>query len=268
MSDSVWPHRRQPTRLPRPWDSPGKNTGVGCHFLLQSGLWTPINLKYRLSIQTECFLSALHEQDDVWWWFSKHMWLFHANPLWRESDSDSQNLNGMFHQWKGRPDLTREENLGTGHVCVGVCVHACVCRPCVCVCWRWMVSVPCTCASPHPREENLGTGQTFSITPPCVCVCVCVCVCWRWMVSVPCTCASPHPSPLSISLWLWLTMFEIRPSLCIRDLRIMNWKLQSISSEGGKVVWCGFSFSSLDSLTSPWFLGELVNWDCFCWKAS
>ena len=34
MSDSVRPHRRQPTRLPRPWDSPGKNTGVGCHFLL------------------------------------------------------------------------------------------------------------------------------------------------------------------------------------------------------------------------------------------
>ena len=35
MSDSVRSHRRQPTRLPRPWDSPGKNTGVGCHFLLQ-----------------------------------------------------------------------------------------------------------------------------------------------------------------------------------------------------------------------------------------
>ena len=35
MSDSVLPHRRQPTRLLRPWDSPGKNTGVGCHFLLQ-----------------------------------------------------------------------------------------------------------------------------------------------------------------------------------------------------------------------------------------
>ena len=29
------PHRRQPTRLHRPWDSPGKNSGVGCHFLLQ-----------------------------------------------------------------------------------------------------------------------------------------------------------------------------------------------------------------------------------------
>ena len=35
MSDSVRPHRRQPTRLPRPGDSPGKNPGVGCHFLLQ-----------------------------------------------------------------------------------------------------------------------------------------------------------------------------------------------------------------------------------------
>ena len=35
MSDSVRPHRQQPTKLPRPWDSPGKNTGVGCHFLLQ-----------------------------------------------------------------------------------------------------------------------------------------------------------------------------------------------------------------------------------------
>ena len=35
MSDSVRPHRRQPTRLRRPWDSPGKNTGVGYHFFLQ-----------------------------------------------------------------------------------------------------------------------------------------------------------------------------------------------------------------------------------------
>ena len=35
VSDSMRPHRRQPTRLPRPWDSPGKNTGVSCHFPLQ-----------------------------------------------------------------------------------------------------------------------------------------------------------------------------------------------------------------------------------------
>ena len=35
MSDSVWPQRWQPIRLPRPWDSPGKSTWVGCHFLPQ-----------------------------------------------------------------------------------------------------------------------------------------------------------------------------------------------------------------------------------------
>ena len=35
VSDSVPPHRRLLTRLPCPWDSPGKNTEVGCHFLLQ-----------------------------------------------------------------------------------------------------------------------------------------------------------------------------------------------------------------------------------------
>ena len=35
MSDSERPHGQQPTRLPCPWDSLGKNTGVGCHFLLQ-----------------------------------------------------------------------------------------------------------------------------------------------------------------------------------------------------------------------------------------
>ena len=35
VSDSLWPHGLQPTRLLCPWNSPGKNMGVGCHFLLQ-----------------------------------------------------------------------------------------------------------------------------------------------------------------------------------------------------------------------------------------
>ena len=39
------PHRWQPTRLPRPWDSPGKNTGVGCHALLQGILTRGLNLR-------------------------------------------------------------------------------------------------------------------------------------------------------------------------------------------------------------------------------
>ena len=53
MSDSVRPHRQQPTSLPRPWDSPGKNTGVGCYFLPQS--------QYKC-VQTSCiyFLSLLN----------------------------------------------------------------------------------------------------------------------------------------------------------------------------------------------------------------
>ena len=37
VSDSVWPHGLQPTRLLCPWDFPGKSTGVGCHRLLPSG---------------------------------------------------------------------------------------------------------------------------------------------------------------------------------------------------------------------------------------
>ena len=39
MSDSVRPHRRQPTRLPRTWESPGKNAGVGCHSFSNAWKW-------------------------------------------------------------------------------------------------------------------------------------------------------------------------------------------------------------------------------------
>ena len=53
MSDSVQPQRRQPTRLPHPWDSPGKNTGVGCHFLLQC-----INAKSESEVAQSCRLLA------------------------------------------------------------------------------------------------------------------------------------------------------------------------------------------------------------------
>ena len=49
MSDSVRPHRQQSIRLPRPWDSPGKNTGVGCHFLLQC-----MNVKSESEVTLSC----------------------------------------------------------------------------------------------------------------------------------------------------------------------------------------------------------------------
>ena len=56
ISDSVRPHRQQPTRLPRPWDSPGKNTGVGCHFLLQC---------MKVKIESEVAQSYLTPSDPV-----------------------------------------------------------------------------------------------------------------------------------------------------------------------------------------------------------
>ena len=57
MSDSVQPHRRQPTRLPRLWDSPGKNTGVGCHVLLQC-----MNVKSESEVAQSC--PTLHNSMD------------------------------------------------------------------------------------------------------------------------------------------------------------------------------------------------------------
>ena len=52
MSDSLWPCRLKPTRLLYPWDSPGKNTGMGCHFILQ-GIFPTLG-------SNSCLLSLLH----------------------------------------------------------------------------------------------------------------------------------------------------------------------------------------------------------------
>ena len=54
----MWPHRRQPTRLPHPWDSPGKNTGVGCHCLLRVPL--------HRDTKSFSFLSLLCEDTRRW----------------------------------------------------------------------------------------------------------------------------------------------------------------------------------------------------------
>ena len=74
MSDSVRPHRRQPTRLPHPWDSPGKNTGVGCHFLLQcmkvwmweldyKESWAPKNWCFWTVVLEKTLESSLHRKE-------------------------------------------------------------------------------------------------------------------------------------------------------------------------------------------------------------
>ena len=62
MSDSVQPHKWQPTRLPRPWDSPGKNTGVGCHFLLQCMTGEMLGSDCRLARVRHRELTASHPE--------------------------------------------------------------------------------------------------------------------------------------------------------------------------------------------------------------
>jgi len=74
MSDSVRPHRQQPTRLCRPWDSPGKNSGVGCHFLFQ---WMKVKsesevaqLCLNLRDPVDCSLDECQRIDafELWCW--------------------------------------------------------------------------------------------------------------------------------------------------------------------------------------------------------
>ena len=74
MSDSVRSQRRQSTRLPRPWDSPGKNTGVGCHFLLQC-----MKMKSEREVAQLC-LTLSDPMDCNLPGFSIH-WIFQARVL-------------------------------------------------------------------------------------------------------------------------------------------------------------------------------------------
>ena len=70
MSDSSRPHGLQPTRLLRPWDFPGKSTGVGCHCLLQRSL-VGYNLWGRKkSDTTERLSTAQHLFSGLPWWLS------------------------------------------------------------------------------------------------------------------------------------------------------------------------------------------------------
>ena len=75
VSDSVRPHRRQPIRLLCLWDSPGKNTGVGCHFLLQPFWlydlkWVPEclrSLAYKMEVIIVCILYGCRiKWNDTW----------------------------------------------------------------------------------------------------------------------------------------------------------------------------------------------------------
>ena len=70
VSDSVRPQRRQPTRLCCPWDSPGKNAGVGCHFLLQYDL-----PRWHMKKQRHCFASKALSSPS-YGFSSSHVWIW------------------------------------------------------------------------------------------------------------------------------------------------------------------------------------------------
>ena len=72
MSDSSRPHGLQPTRLLRPWDLPGKSTGVGCHRLLQEKLWAAFKSKSDFSVSKlhciSCHDSNIYNNDNAQCW--------------------------------------------------------------------------------------------------------------------------------------------------------------------------------------------------------
>ena len=97
MSDSVRPHRRQPTRLPRPWDAPGKNTGVGCHFLLQ-GIFLTLEtflvaqMVKRLPTMWETWVRSLGQEDPLEEEMATHSSIFAWRILWTEEPGGLQSM--------------------------------------------------------------------------------------------------------------------------------------------------------------------------------
>ena len=132
MSDSVRPHRRQPTRLSRPWDSPGKNTGVGCHFLLQC-MKVKVKSFSRVRPSVTPWTAAFQAPPSVG---------FSGQVYWSGVPLPSPTLDLADikkHPWEtiSQPKnrFQRKQRPLCVHVCV--CVSAQVCTPvsvCACLC--------------------------------------------------------------------------------------------------------------------------------------
>ena len=117
MSDSVRPHRRQPTRLRRPWDSPGKNTGVGCHFLLQCVKVKSVS-RVRLfvtpwTVAYQAPLSMGFSGLEYWSGvplpspMGNTRWMQKIAPSWTEQCRNTQNVHSHpFHPWHICCDLS------------------------------------------------------------------------------------------------------------------------------------------------------------------
>ena len=99
MSDSVWPHRRHPTRLPHPWDSTGKYTGVGCHFLLQC-MKLKVKLLSRVQLLATPWTAAYQAPPSMG--FSRQKY-WSGVPL-----PSPMNLHGPLWMFIGRTDVETE----------------------------------------------------------------------------------------------------------------------------------------------------------------
>ena len=104
MSDSVRPHRQPPTRLPRPWDSPGKNTGVGCHFLLQC-----MKVKSESEVAQSCLTTAYQappsmgfSRQENWSGLPLLFFLHGLPPCFRGKEIYLQCRRHRFSLWIGK----------------------------------------------------------------------------------------------------------------------------------------------------------------------
>ena len=88
MSDSLQPHRLQPSRLLCPWNSPGQNTGVGCHSLLQGiSLAQGLNPGLLRCRQILYCLSHQGNLKEMMCWFSKEVWAMNCNIILYPTDT-------------------------------------------------------------------------------------------------------------------------------------------------------------------------------------
>ena len=98
VSASVRPHRRQPTRLLRPWDSPGKNTGEGCHTLMAQRL-------KRLPTMQETWVRSLGGEDPLEKEMATHSSILAWRIPWTEEPGRLQSTGSqrVRHDWETSP---------------------------------------------------------------------------------------------------------------------------------------------------------------------
>ena len=117
-------HRRQPTRLPHPWDSPGKNTGVGCHFLLQC-MKVKVKLLSRVGLFSTLWTAA-HQAPPPMGFSRQKYWsgMPLPSPVGHQSVSKPSHLSlySNIYDCKGwiliKPQTTR------GHACTQSCIQS------------------------------------------------------------------------------------------------------------------------------------------------